>query len=152
MRESESESVTRKESVARVMMKVLQDAGWHVGDSPEYLDDLVRAWEAGTRADNDFMSNRSDGEFYKDVRVLVRVGQVWEDNDRRQRANPRRGKILRVMGGFATVKWDTGRTTEVALKRFRPNSTGYRLVEDADASATQAVGTLATWTNPLRKG
>jgi hypothetical protein len=63
---------------------------------------------------------------------VVRVGQVWEDNDKRTR-----GRTLRVVrvegrrvvcdvflyGGFS-------RQTNISIERFRPTSTGYRLLHE----------------------
>lgn len=68
----------------------------------------------------------------------VKVGQVWADNDARAR-----GRTLEVLevgenhavckvltpARFANVS-TTGRTVRIMLRRFKPNSTGYRLLED----------------------
>lgn len=57
----------------------------------------------------------------------VKVGQVWADNDKRSRG--RRVTVLEVGDEKALVT--TGVTkTWIRLTRFRPNSTGYRLVSD----------------------
>ncbi len=72
--------------------------------------------------------------------VLV-VGQVWEDYDKRVRdsATKRRVRIVEVLPNGAIVEnIETGKRTGILLRRFRPTSTGYRLVEDD--SAHEAVG------------
>jgi hypothetical protein len=70
----------------------------------------------------------------------VKVGQVWADNDKRQR-KARTVTVIAVQKEFdgvplsnpyAVVKSSTGRCTSVRLDRFRPTSTGYRLVQDVD--------------------
>lgn len=74
----------------------------------------------------------------------VKVGQVWRDNDKR--ATDRTFRIRKLLPGgstpdrpgFAVVvmltpKQVRGREREIRLDRFRPNSTGYRLVQDVEA-------------------
>jgi hypothetical protein len=80
----------------------------------------------------------------------VRVGQVWADNDKR--AEGRRVRVVEVgrthavvelvdqrgrpaRGHEAQQKAEAGRRTRIRLDRFRPTSTGYRLVRDADGGA-----------------
>lgn len=72
----------------------------------------------------------------------VQPGQVWADND--PRANGRRVRIVSVDATHATVevtagRWGSaptvGRTSRISLGRFKPTSTGYRLVTNADGSA-----------------
>lgn len=61
----------------------------------------------------------------------VKVGQVWEDWDIRNRAGHvyrRRFTIVAVGTTHATVQGVT--RTRIHLDRFKPNSTGYRLVRD----------------------
>lgn len=84
------------------------------------------------------------------VQIEVKPGQVWADNDWRSE-----GRTLRVdevgethasctvLTNSQTVQadldlrgpvWRTdsrGKKTRIALKRFKPTSTGYRLLEDA---------------------
>lgn len=72
----------------------------------------------------------------------VRPGQVWADNDTRSRG--RQIKVLAVVDGKATctvvqppqtpgtTRPPQGRVTRISLRRFRPNSTGYRLVQDVE--------------------
>jgi len=70
----------------------------------------------------------------------VRVGQVWADNDKRSE-----GRHVKVVFLDGTHAWvvrcsPTGRVftnargnaakTRIRLDRFKPTSTGYRLVED----------------------
>lgn len=71
---------------------------------------------------------------------VVKVGQVWSDNDKRSKG--RRVKILEVhtemadgrpfANPYAIVQHPLGwgRKTTIRLDRFRPNSTGYTLVDD----------------------
>ena len=64
--------------------------------------------------------------------VKVKVGQVWEDCDRR--FAKRRVKVVTLTRTHAVVvriaptRSDT--RTKIRLDRFRPTSTGYRLVPD----------------------
>lgn len=77
--------------------------------------------------------------------MTVKIGQIWVDNDKR--AAGRRLKILTVdeaspgkqlSNGYATAEvisdrraaLRTNRHTSILLSRFKPNSTGYRLVKD----------------------
>ena len=70
----------------------------------------------------------------------VQPGQVWESCDRRD--NGRQVEVLDVvfeLGGvtlanpYAVVQSPTGRgrQTRIRLDRFRPTSSGYRLVREA---------------------
>lgn len=80
----------------------------------------------------------------------VRPGQVWADNDKR--AEGRTLRVDRIEGGKAccTILTDAdyvqrereagrgawvvdrvGKSTKISLTRFRPTSTGYRLIKDA---------------------
>lgn len=70
----------------------------------------------------------------------VKVGQVWQDCDKRMS-----GRCIRVMAikdGKALCSravqssWGEwfrlpGRQVRISLSRFKPTSTGYRLLEDA---------------------
>ena len=60
----------------------------------------------------------------------VKVGQVWQDVD--DRMNGRRIKVVRLEGRHAICDVvGAGRQTKIRLDRFRPTSTGYRLIEEA---------------------
>lgn len=68
----------------------------------------------------------------------VKVGQLWQDNDKRNRAL----RFVRVTAVDETharcEAWyeeagSTARTVRIRLDRFRPTSTGYRLIEDTPA-------------------
>lgn len=74
----------------------------------------------------------------------VRPGQVWADNDKRSVG--RKVKVLEVEdrggGPYAVVEVISPargslvldpkpRVTRIAVRRFVPNSTGYRLLEEA---------------------
>lgn len=61
----------------------------------------------------------------------VKVGQVWEDNDPRTYKRPLR--VLSLDDTHATVQSPSGmgRVTRIRLDRFKPTSTGYRLIKDA---------------------
>jgi uncharacterized protein DUF6354 len=72
--------------------------------------------------------------------VEVKVGQVWEDTDPRRdpwrrlrvveiRDTPTQYAVCDVLGR------EPKRTTTIRLDRFRPGSTGYRLVKDVPAAA-----------------
>lgn len=66
----------------------------------------------------------------------VQVGQVWADNDPRSRG--RTLKVVAIVGEHATCVIVTndvrahrdrrGKHTRVALRRFKPTQTGYRLI------------------------
>ncbi|MBM0274114.1 DUF6354 family protein [Micromonospora tarensis] len=75
----------------------------------------------------------------------VEPGQVWADNDRRSAG--RKVRVVEVGATHATVELvdqrgrpargheaqqqaEPGRRTRIRLDRFRPTSTGYRLVSD----------------------
>jgi hypothetical protein len=81
----------------------------------------------------------------------VRVGQVWADNDPRTGG----GRLLKVYELDSRTTWtrdnsalsvpiaicrrvvgpnreSVGRRLEIRIDRFRPTSTGYRLVEDVN--------------------
>src|SRR5258706_10107741 len=66
------------------------------------------------------------------VSVDVRPGQIWESCDKRDHG--RRVKVKEVVRDgdtlYAVVQSPTGygRKSRIRLDRFRPNSTGYRLV------------------------
>jgi hypothetical protein len=91
--------------------------------------------------------------------VRVRVGQIWQDNDKRSRG--RKLLVVKIGKKYATVElvdartWPNrsaslrdddprraqpGRRTYIRLDRFRPTSTGYRLVEDAPTQEGQTNG------------
>ena len=68
----------------------------------------------------------------------VRVGQIWADNDPRCRGR-RTVRVAEVGETAAVVEavtdWDGNkstapRRTSIRLNRFRPTSTGYRLIQD----------------------
>ncbi len=64
---------------------------------------------------------------------VVIEGQRWADNDKRIAKHQRELYVLLVANGKATCSiWmlgkNTGRQTSVSIARFRPISTGYRLI------------------------
>lgn len=60
----------------------------------------------------------------------VKVGQTWQDNDKR---GPRRtGIVVLIEETHARVDWGPS-ITRVKLTRFKPTSTGYRLIQDVKA-------------------
>ena len=60
--------------------------------------------------------------------TTVEVGQVWLDWDSRFRDKgyERKIKVLRIEGEYAYCD-SYGKTVRIKLKRFKPNSTGYKL-------------------------
>ncbi|MGW4467489.1 DUF6354 family protein [Micromonospora sp. NPDC004704] len=66
----------------------------------------------------------------------VAVGQVWADNDRRSAG--RKVRIIHVTESHAVVgpadPKARGRATRIRLDRFRPTTTGYRLLTNADGT------------------
>jgi hypothetical protein len=67
-------------------------------------------------------------------KIEVKVGQIWEDWDIRSRdaLHRRKIKVIAIVDGKAIVKSPSGYggSTKIKLERFRPTSTGYRLVSD----------------------
>ncbi len=72
--------------------------------------------------------------------IPVRPGQIWQDND--PRAHDRTVRVVEITDTHAIVALHTprgvsddhakpGRRTRIRLDRFRPTSTGYRLVQEA---------------------
>jgi hypothetical protein len=63
----------------------------------------------------------------------VKIGQKWQENDPRF-ANDPKLRELTVMGIDKThaicKNHPSGRISKIRLDRFKPNSTGYILVED----------------------
>lgn len=67
--------------------------------------------------------------------VEVKVGQVWEDNDPRQKKEGvavRRIKVLEIVDGKALCQHPSGlgRKTKIRLDRFRPTASGYKLISE----------------------
>lgn len=66
--------------------------------------------------------------------MKVSAGQVWKDNDPRGIA--RLVRVICVGNDSAVVEnVKSGRRSIVALRRFRPTSTGYVLIESPQAQA-----------------
>ena len=70
----------------------------------------------------------------------VNTGQVWADNDQRSAGRTLRVDAVdgdRAVCTVLTVATDStakpGRQVRIALTRFRPTSTGYRLLADVEA-------------------
>ncbi|WP_329131483.1 hypothetical protein OG552_10320 [Streptomyces sp. NBC_01476] len=73
----------------------------------------------------------------------VEPGQVWADNDKR--GYGRKIQVISIEDGYALTKAvslrggsvspTTKPPTRIRLDRFKPTSTGYRLVRHADGSA-----------------
>lgn len=78
--------------------------------------------------------------------TTVKVGQVWQDNDPRcqQREFVRRLRIIEVGPTHALCETLSGlkcrrkKPSRIRLDRFRPTSTGYKLVSEAPASPPAA--------------
>jgi hypothetical protein len=65
--------------------------------------------------------------------IEVKVGQIWKDWDVRTRGtHPRQIKVLEIVGEKAIVQSPSGMgaKTKIKLSRFKPNSTGYKLVSE----------------------
>lgn len=71
----------------------------------------------------------------------VRVGQIWQDCDKRLRGERTLEVLQRLPNGAVCRVFFRGEpmrnkpTTVILLRRFRPNSTGYRLIQDVPAVA-----------------
>lgn len=68
-------------------------------------------------------------------KIEVKVGQTWEDNDPRSKAQgilPRRIKVLEISDGKALCQHPSGlgRKTKIRLDRFRPTASGYKFVSE----------------------
>lgn len=59
----------------------------------------------------------------------VKIGQVWQDNDKR--TSYRKGRVIDMSETHARMDWGYTQTS-VKLARFKPTSTGYRLIEDVE--------------------
>jgi hypothetical protein len=65
----------------------------------------------------------------------VRPGQVWADNDKR--AEGRTLRVDAVFGATARLYGNSdrrGKRVQVAVRRMRPTSSGYRLVSEPEAA------------------
>jgi hypothetical protein len=73
--------------------------------------------------------------------IRVKPGQIWADNDKRSAG--RQVRVVEVGNTYATVEAyippaaqhlhsKPPRRSRILLTRFRPTSTGYRLVQDAE--------------------
>lgn len=66
-------------------------------------------------------------------KIEVKVGQVWQNWDIRERGtHPRRLKVVEIVGDKAVVQHPSGigGKRKILLRRFKPNSTGYKLVSE----------------------
>lgn len=78
----------------------------------------------------------------------VQIGQVWADND--TRTEGRTVKVEEINGDKAVCRvlappFDypqgrVGHTTKIAIRRFKPTSTGYRLIREADGTTIEEIG------------
>lgn len=71
-----------------------------------------------------------------EMNTEVKVGQVWQDWDKRFRNDPfpRKVRIMRIdeVGRRAICQnVDTGKETRISLDRLKPTTTGYKLIEEA---------------------
>lgn len=77
--------------------------------------------------------------------VEVKVGQVWADCDKRMKRAGRQVKVVRTLTSESDPRMNHAvvvsrrgsepwgrKETRVRLERFRPGSTGYRLVHDGE--------------------
>lgn len=61
---------------------------------------------------------------------VVTIGQVWRDNDKRT-SYFRDMQVISIDGDKATVRnVRTGKLSKIRLNRFKPNSTGYKLIRE----------------------
>ena len=75
--------------------------------------------------------------------IKVEPDQLWVDNDVRYRRGPLRFIHISEVGAthaLGMAWWSnagsgSARGTKIALRRFKPNSTGYRLATDAERKA-----------------
>lgn len=65
------------------------------------------------------------------TQLKIEAGQIWESCDPRD--NGRRLRVKLVDSRYAYCVGPNGRETRILLTRFKPNATGYRLVEVCDA-------------------
>ena len=65
----------------------------------------------------------------------VKVGQVWRDWDVRfRKETPRYLKVIRFINDLhvQVENTDTKRKTIIAIRRFKPDSNGYRLISEKE--------------------
>ena len=77
--------------------------------------------------------------------VAVRPGQVWADNDRREKG--RTVRVDSVDGRFAyctvltardnALNPRVGHSTRIAVNRMRPTATGFRLIGDVSEEVSR---------------
>lgn len=61
----------------------------------------------------------------------VKVGQIWADND--PRVPVRELEVIGIDCRFAYVRnTETGKPSRIALNRFKPTKTGYRLIQEVE--------------------
>lgn len=72
----------------------------------------------------------------KKKRNIIKVGQIWQDFDIRFRnQSPCYKKILKISGNYAyceSVYNNKIRHVKIRLDRFKPNATGYILVDSKE--------------------
>lgn len=90
-------------------------------------------------------------------RAEVKVGQVWQSCDPRDGASagrPARAvEVFKIEGRYAHVRnRHTGICTRIQLDRFRPGSTGWRLVEPPEAVHARLVEKVARAIDPKAWG
>jgi hypothetical protein len=71
--------------------------------------------------------------------IEVKVGQVWADNDKRSEGRHVRVVAIERLHRRAVVRrcsstgeFTGAQVTRIRLERFKPTSTGYRLVSDPE--------------------
>lgn len=69
----------------------------------------------------------------------VQVGQIWADNDKRFNTG-RKVRVDKIYDSGRAKCWSyynneaLGRYVWIRVDRFKPNSTGYRLIQDSGAA------------------
>ncbi|WP_206004870.1 hypothetical protein [Rhodococcus pseudokoreensis] len=84
---------------------------------------------------------------WPDADMSLRVGQVWGDNDPRVKGRTVKVEAIegekalcRVLAApFDSPESRTGHATRISVRRFRPTSTGYRLIREADGTLVEEV-------------
>lgn len=66
----------------------------------------------------------------------VKIGQVWQDNDKRCQHAPRLLTVVGFDGDRVLCQQQNGRLTRISESRMRPTSNGYRLVRDVQENKT----------------
>ena len=96
---------------------------------------------------SEIVTTPTDSGTSQNADTSLRVGQVWAYNDPwvkgrtvKVEAIEREKALCRVLAApFDAPEGRTGHTTRISVRRFRPTSSGYRLIREADGALVEEV-------------